>query len=110
MCHVAAGVFGSMMTGLEEIDLSNNSISSIPEDLFSSLSSLRIIKLDNNQISFFPERLISGLWHMEYVSFKGNSMLKCFPPNFHRVQARRRCFAFKRKWRVTSSMRRRHEP
>jgi Leucine-rich repeat (LRR) protein len=102
---VGAGVFGSM-TGLEEIDLSNNSIYSIPEDLFSSLSSLRVIKLDDNQISSFPERLISGMWHLEYLSFKGNSMLKCFPPNLHRVQARLRCLAFKRRGQVASGMRR----
>ena len=51
----------SGLTGLRDLFLQHNVLTSLPEDVFSDLSSLLWLRLDQNALTALPEDVFSGL-------------------------------------------------
>ena len=62
------------MTMLEELDLTNNSITDLPIGCFTRLSRLRNLYLDNNQISEFHKGVIDGLQQLKVLQINSNKL------------------------------------
>ena len=72
-------------TGLSSvirIDLTDNQLSSLPEDIFQPIRThLDRIILTNNQLTSLPENLFNRLIVLEYVDFDGNQLGPSLPVN-----------------------------
>ncbi len=55
------------------LDLSHNSISSLPEDVFSTMISLNYIYLDYNQLTSLPSAIFNNNPYLYYVSVGGGA-------------------------------------
>ncbi|KAJ1479095.1 hypothetical protein T484DRAFT_1815570, partial [Baffinella frigidus] len=56
------------LTGLKHLDLAANNISALPASIFGRLSVLRSLSVKGNPITFLPLTL-GGLEHLEYLDF-----------------------------------------
>ena len=68
-----AGDFDGL-TGLERLDLTGNSLSSLPENIFSDLISLRTLDLTDNSLSSLPKNIFSDLISLRILDLTGNSL------------------------------------
>ncbi|XP_046424090.1 toll-like receptor Tollo [Neodiprion pinetum] len=80
--------------GLRELDLSNNSIESLPAAAFSGLSRLHSLDLRSNTITFLADRALEGLSSLEVLKLSDNR-LASLPPelftdtrNIHEIHLR----------------------
>lgn len=73
---LGANSFASMPS-LSEIDLSNNTISTIDDAAFSGLSGLLVLNLEGNQLielSVSSSKFLNGLSSLTSLSFKSNAL------------------------------------
>ena len=64
---------------LEVLDLSQNSLVSIPPKAFSQLSRLEVLRLDNNNINVLEDQACAGLVSLKKLSL-ANNQLVALPP------------------------------
>ena len=64
---------------LEVLDLSGNSLVSIPPNAFSQLSRLEVLRLDNNNINVLEDQACAGLVSLKTLSL-ANNQLVALPP------------------------------
>ena len=64
---------------LEVLDLSGNSLVSIPPNAFSQLSRLEVLRLDNNNINVLEDKACAGLVSLKTLSL-ANNQLVALPP------------------------------
>lgn len=62
-------------TLLEELNLSNNTLTTLPIGIFRSLHNLRILQLENNQIREIPNLVLDNLNNLFELNLKGNKLL-----------------------------------
>ncbi len=73
-------IFNSF-TNLESLDLKNNSISSLPNQVFNSLSNLEYLDLGNNSISNLHNSVFDTLSNLDCLNINNNPLItrKEFP-------------------------------
>ena len=59
---------------LKTLYLPGNNLSSLPEDIFTSLSNLRLLWLDHNNLSSLPEDVFAGLSNLEVLFLHHNDL------------------------------------
>ena len=59
---------------LEKLDLSQNSLASIPTNAFSQLISLEVLRLDNNRLNVLEDQAFGGLVHLKTLSLANNQL------------------------------------
>ena len=64
----------SGLSSLQFLSLSDNQITSIPSDAFSSLSDLQTLSLSGNQIASIPDNVFSGLPRLEKLYLNHNQL------------------------------------
>ncbi|MCQ3808428.1 MAG: leucine-rich repeat domain-containing protein [Acidimicrobiia bacterium] len=64
------------LSSLQTLDLSDNSLASLPADAFNGLPSLESLSLDNNSLSGFPTRAFRDLGALVNLSM-GQNRLTC---------------------------------
>ncbi|MGH1384761.1 MAG: COR domain-containing protein [Kordia sp.] len=69
----------SLFKSLEELDISDNEISSLPRQI-TQLSKIKFIKLNNNPISYLPEKIAS--FNLLQSIDLSQTNIYAFPPNF----------------------------
>ena len=62
------------LTGLEDLHLNGSSITALPEGLFTGLTGLEDLRLNGNSITALPEGLFTGLTGLEDLRLNGNSI------------------------------------
>lgn len=60
------------MQDLETFSLQVNKLTSLPSDVFSTLTKLKSIYLNNNKIKFLDSKFFNGLSNLNYVQLGGN--------------------------------------
>ena len=68
-----SGDFADLST-LEQLYLSGNSLTTLPEDLFDGLSSLEQLNLSNNSLTTLPEGVFDGLSNLEQLYLHTNRL------------------------------------
>lgn len=74
-------------TGLEELDLSDNDITSIPDNGLSALRSLTTLKLQNNLLIAIADRAFVGLQSLSVLNISSNRMVALPPELFQSPRA-----------------------
>ena len=64
---------------LEVVDLSHNSLASIPPNAFSQLSRLEVLRLENNNINVLEDQAFAGLVSLKTLGL-ANNQLVALPP------------------------------
>ncbi len=67
------------LTGLTELNLSNNEMTTLPVDIFSGLSALETLRLDNNQLSTLPTGVFAGLTSLTTLDLSNNPLPASLP-------------------------------
>jgi Leucine-rich repeat (LRR) protein len=63
-----------LCTGLQQLDLSNNQLASLPKKIFHGLTGLVELNLSDNRLIFLPEDLIEGMRELRRLSFDNNHL------------------------------------
>ncbi len=71
--NLKSGDFAGL-TGLTELDLGFNEITTLPADIFSGLSALTRLRLDNNQLSTLPTGVFAGLTALTELDLSNNPL------------------------------------
>jgi len=77
---VPADLF-TTLTGLERIHLNNNKLTAVPAGLFDGLTDLEYINLDKNNLTEVPAGLFSGLASLQSIYLRDNPSLSVLPEN-----------------------------
>jgi Leucine-rich repeat (LRR) protein len=64
----------SGLTTLQSLWLHNNQLTSLPDGIFSGLVSLRVLRLHNNQLASLPEGIFSGLVSLRVLKLYDNQL------------------------------------
>ncbi len=67
------------LTGLTDLHLYFNEITTLPADIFSGLSALTILELNNNQLSTLPTGIFSGLTALTNLNLSNNPLPASLP-------------------------------
>ncbi len=67
------------LTGLTNLNLSSNEITTLPADIFSGLSALTRLELNNNQLSNLPSGIFAGLTSLTTLNLSENSLPASLP-------------------------------
>ncbi len=67
------------LTGLTDLHLYFNEITTLPADIFSGLSALTILELNNNQLSTLPTGIFSGLTALTELDLSNNPLPASLP-------------------------------
>ena len=62
------------LTGLAQLQLDHNQLSTLPSDIFNGLTALTYIRLDNNQLSSLPANVFEGLAALESIQLYNNQL------------------------------------
>ena len=76
--NLKSGDFAGL-TGLTDLRLRFNEITTLPADIFSGLSALTRLELDNNQLSTLPTGVFSGLISLTTLNLSSNSLPTSLP-------------------------------
>ena len=76
--NLKSGDFAGL-TGLTELRLRFNEITTLPVDIFSGLSALESLKLDNNQLSALPTGIFAGLTALTDLDLSNNPLPASLP-------------------------------
>ena len=76
--NLKSGDFAGL-TGLTDLRLRSNEITTLPADIFSGLSALTTLRLDNNQLSTLPTGVFSGLTALTNLDLSNNSLPASLP-------------------------------
>ena len=68
------------LTGLTELQLQGNRLTTLPADIFSGLSALQTLNLNDNQLSTLPAGLFSGLTSLTFLGLERNPALPASLP------------------------------
>ena len=68
------------LTGLTDLQLQGNSLTTLPADIFSGLSALQTLNLNDNQLSTLPAGLFSGLTSLTFLGLERNPTLPASLP------------------------------
>ncbi len=71
--NLKSGDFAGL-TGLTNLRLDFNEITTLPADIFSGLSALTTLRLDDNQLSTLPTGLFAGLTRLTTLNLSGNPL------------------------------------
>ena len=72
--ELKAGDFDGL-SALQEIELAQNQLRTLPTEIFSGLSSLRILYLNQNQLTLLPEKLFDGVTSLEHLYLNNNQLI-----------------------------------
>ena len=73
---------------LEAMDLSQNSLASIPAFAFSQLSNLEVLRLDHNRLSLLEDQAFGGLVKLKMLSLANNQLVALPPELFANPSSR----------------------
>ncbi len=76
--NLKSGDFAGL-TGLTELNLSNNEMTTLPVDIFSGLSALTTLRLDDNQLSTLPSGVFAGLTSLATLDLSENPLPVSLP-------------------------------
>ena len=76
--NLKSGDFAGL-TGLTNLNLDSNQLTTLPADIFSGLSALTSLRLDNNQLSSLPTGIFAGLTSLTTLNLSGNSLPTSLP-------------------------------
>ena len=76
--NLKSGDFAGL-TGLTDLNLDGNQLTTLPADIFSGLSALTTLTLNNNQLSTLPTGVFSGLTSLTTLNLSGNSLPTSLP-------------------------------
>ena len=76
--NLKSGDFAGL-TGLTNLNLDSNQLTTLPADIFSGLSALTTLTLNNNQLSTLPTGVFSGLTSLTTLNLSGNSLPTSLP-------------------------------